>query len=177
MEKSDSFHTALTFVLRYEGKLSNVKSDHGGQTYCGISRKFFPNWEGWQYVDKDLGDVRLGTAVEDFYYKIWQHLRCDEIVPELALAVFDIAINMGEHDAGVMLQTALQAIGYPLLLDGDIGNKTIATCKASEKQVLFILLYVTILRIRHYRAIVMKDRSQEKFLLGWLNRTIATIET
>ena len=41
-------------VIETEGglKLINVKNDRGKQTYAGISRRFWPNWDGWKLVDR-----------------------------------------------------------------------------------------------------------------------------
>ena len=34
-----------------EGGFVDDPSDSGGMTYAGVSRKWFPNWEGWKIVD------------------------------------------------------------------------------------------------------------------------------
>ena len=49
---SNNFDKALEILLANEGQYANDKEDLGGETYCGISRKFNPSWAGWQIIDK-----------------------------------------------------------------------------------------------------------------------------
>ena len=43
------FEEAYKLVADFEGSYSNVKSDRGGETYCGIARNFSPNGLAGQY--------------------------------------------------------------------------------------------------------------------------------
>ena len=40
------FNKAYAFLVTKEGSLSDHPADYGGQTYFGITRRFWPNWDG-----------------------------------------------------------------------------------------------------------------------------------
>src|SRR6187551_1301364 len=46
------FEIAEKITGRNEGGYAFNKSDHGGETYGGIARNYWPNWSGWALVDK-----------------------------------------------------------------------------------------------------------------------------
>ena len=54
--------------------------------------------------------------------------------------------------------------------DGALGPKTMAALNESDP-VQFVTAYA-LAKIARYRDIVLRNRSQEKFLLGWINRTL-----
>jgi len=54
--------------------------------------------------------------------------------------------------------------------DGIIGKKTVAKINAYD-EALFISNFA-LSKIARYANIVNKNRSQSKFLLGWINRTL-----
>ena len=54
--------------------------------------------------------------------------------------------------------------------DGKIGPKTLAALNAMDPD-KFALAYA-LAKLARYRDIVTKDRTQQKFLLGWINRTL-----
>ena len=43
------FEQAFEKMIRNEGGylLHKVSGDRGGQTYAGIARNFYPDWDGW----------------------------------------------------------------------------------------------------------------------------------
>ena len=54
--------------------------------------------------------------------------------------------------------------------DGRIGPKTLQALNEADPE-SFVLAYA-LAKVARYRDIVMRDRSQLKFLLGWINRTL-----
>ena len=47
----------INMVLTHEGGYSSgnekqTKGDKGKETYCGISRVYNPNWDGWKIIDR-----------------------------------------------------------------------------------------------------------------------------
>jgi lysozyme family protein len=81
----------------------------------------------------------------------------------VATKIFDIAVNCGTWPA---IRMAQRAACVPT--DGVMGPQTIAAINGYDS-----VRYVEAIseeQRKHYRNIVKKDPSQEKFLLGWLNR-------
>lgn len=86
---------ALAFTLGKEGGLSNNPNDPGAETYKGISRHYWPNWDGWQYVDAGNFD-EAEKHVEDFYtVNFWNAMHCDDLPYPFDLIAFDSAVNPG----------------------------------------------------------------------------------
>jgi len=54
--------------------------------------------------------------------------------------------------------------------DGKLGPKTLAALNEAD-EALFIARYA-LAKIARYAELVRRDRSQAKFLLGWINRTL-----
>ena len=86
-----SFEDDLKLTLSFEGVYSDDPDDRGGETFMGISRRFHPDWEGWDEIDslKDSG-IHLGNSiVEDemlmslvnalYYDRFWTPSRVDEL--------------------------------------------------------------------------------------------------
>lgn len=157
------FNPAYEQLINAEGgyKLHKVEHDRGGLTYAGITRKSYPNWAGWAYIDR--GETPPRQLVRAFYHaQYWLRYRLDEVVNQ------DVAecILM----AGVNAEAAIRLLQIVVKTDpdGDIGTKTLTVVNAAEPQTL--LAFFTLAKIDRYRKIVNKDRSQAKFLLGWINR-------
>lgn len=105
------FDPAFNATMGTEGGYANDPNDHGGETYAGISRNNFPNWEGWKIIDylKILGkfpaNIKANTTlpgmVKDFYRKnFWNVIRGDEIESQdIANQLFDMAVNAGNGAA------------------------------------------------------------------------------
>jgi lysozyme family protein len=160
-------------TLSFEGEISNHPADGGGLTFRGISRKHWPDWEGWYYVDEGQYDSpMLDKAVEKFYrYNFWKPLNLDNFSQSVANQVYDIAVNMGTLFAGQCLQMALSPFGL-ISVDGKIGPKTLElyqsiTMLQKDSIIAKLIVYY---RVQRYFQIVMKDKSQSTFLLGWIRR-------
>lgn len=145
--------------------LHNVKHDRGGQTYAGIARNAWPKWAGWSYIDN--GDTPPADAVRGFYRaNFWEPLRLNEVThQQVAHNLYDFAVNAGTGTAAKLAQ--IVAGTTP---DGRIGPKTIAAINAMDPT-LFIAQF-SLAKLARYEQIVTRDRKQEKFLLGWLRRTL-----
>lgn len=160
------FEPAFQRTLRAEGGfgLTDVRGDRGGQTYAGISRKANPEWPGWAWVDRD--ETPPTDLVRDLYrLSYWAPLRCDRMPQAIAEDIFDFAVN-----AGVKVSAKLAQAVVGVTPDGVVGPKTIDALAAADPA-LFRALFA-LAKIARYRDIVRRDRSQAKFLLGWLNRVL-----
>lgn len=154
-------------VLRNEGGyvLHTVPGDRGGQTYAGIARNAWPRWQGWRSID--AGGEPAAEMVRGFYRaNFWTPLRLEEVQsPDIARTLFDFAVNAGTGTASKLAQVVAGVTP-----DGRIGPKTLAALNMSDPDVF--LARFALAKIARYRDIVTRDRSQAKFLLGWINRTL-----
>jgi len=112
---SDNFPQCLIFTLGCEGGAFDdpraTFTDHGIQQ--DIYDDFCARREDWS-----SNDVRHLTAEEvSTFYRIeyWQVCNCDKLPKEIAMVVFDAAVNNGP---GTSLKFLREAIGLPV--DGDV---------------------------------------------------------
>lgn len=166
------FQKAYEKTAKYEGGYSNSKADRGGETYAGISRKNFPNWVGWSFLDTKKTKktnhkfFELDTQVQAFYRaEFWDKIKGDDIVDQsVANNVYDFSVNSGVNRASRYTQ---QIIG--VTQDGVIGNKTVAELNLYDP-VKFVTK-LKAMREEFLRGIVAKDETQKVFLAGWIDRT------
>ena len=161
------FLPAFEAMLLNEGgyKLTDIAGDRGGQTYAGIARKSNPNWPGWIYIDR--GDTPPASLVRTFYKEeFWDRLCCDDIENEaIARSLFDFGVNAGWKTSAKLAQ-----IVVGLTPDGKIGPKSLAELNHADPAMF--KMGFTLAKIARYRDIVQQDRTQGKFLLGWINRAL-----
>ncbi|WP_132962057.1 glycoside hydrolase family 108 protein [Tepidimonas charontis] len=168
MGKMADFLPAFERMIQNEGGyvLHDVPGDRGGQTYAGIARNRHPDWRGWREID--AGREPEAEAVREFYREhFWRPLQGEAIRSQaIAQTLFDFAVNAGVKTAVVLAQAVLGG----LTPDGKLGPKTLAALNEAD-EALFIARYA-LAKIARYAELVRRDRSQAKFLLGWINRTL-----
>jgi lysozyme family protein len=180
-----NFESAYLITSKNEGLYANNPNDNGGETYAGISRKFWPKWSGWVNIDaikKKVGtsasainksavaDDNLHGKILEFYkVNLWYPLHGNEIADQqLANVVYDFAVNAGVSTSARALQHAANSICGNLVVDGEIGAKTIdAVNKLNAKQVYNNF---NVARKAHYDRIVAGNPSQKQFYAGWISR-------
>jgi lysozyme family protein len=164
-----NFLPAFEAMMKNEGGyvLHDVPGDRGGMTYAGIARNMNPQWPGWRLIDAKQ-DVPA-QLVRDFYKPgYWDNIRGDEIQHQsIAQAIFDFQVNAGAPAR----KLAQLVIG--VTPDGQFGDKTVQALNAADPE-KFVLSYA-LAKIARYRDIVTRDRTQMKFILGWINRTLAGV--
>ncbi|MCP4747289.1 MAG: N-acetylmuramidase [Desulfobacteraceae bacterium] len=167
-----NFDDAFEKMIENEGgfKYHKVKADRGGQTYAGISRKYHPGWLGWGYIDaKDFKNPNLIKKVKGFYRILfWKEINGDRIGNQaVAENIFDFAVNAGRRTAVKLAQVVVDA--KPDGIIGPITLKKLNLCDTEEFKTRYALA-----KVARYAGICNKDRTQSKFLLGWINRTLTT---
>lgn len=165
------FLPAYEAMILAEGgyKLHTVEGDTGGMTYAGIARNKNPQWPGWAYLDR--GETPPTQMVRDFYRAgWWAPLRGDDIADQrIAQAIFSFGVNSSAYGRPTVAAKLAQLV-VGVTPDGDIGPKTVAAINAYHPE-LFLAQYA-LAKVARYRDICMKNRSQSKFLLGWINRVL-----
>lgn len=160
------FLPAYEAMIKNEGGyvLHNVSGDRGGMTYAGIARNMNPQWSGWSIID--AGGEPHAEMVRAFYRaNFWNTIRGDELVHQsTAQSIFDFHVNTG-RPARVLAQ-----IVAGVTPDGSFGPRTVEALNAYDPD-KFVMAYA-LAKIARYRDIVTRDRTQLKFLLGWLSRTL-----
>ena len=152
-----------TMLLEGGLQLTEIADDNGGQTYAGLSRRANPLWDGWRFIDR--GEVPPIELVRNAYrVGYWNPIWGDEISDQAtAESIYDFAVNAGPK---VAIRCAQAVLGVKT--DGVMGNVTMAALNECEE---FHMAY-TVAKINHYAGIVNKNRSQGRFLLGWVNRAL-----
>ena len=165
------FNTAFEHILKEEGgwQLTNNPNDHGGMTFAGISRRANPDWTGWKLIDQGASEANVDLQERTrwlYREKYWNPLRLDLINDlGIALDIFSCSVLSGQRIAVKLTQVAVNT--EP---DGVIGPSTIAAINKMSLELWDLRFCIT--RIIRYRNIVQKDKSQRKWFLGWVNRSL-----
>ena len=184
------FTLAMKKTIGHEGGYVHDPVDPGGETIFGISRRFHPSWPGWAIVDRckvtdatvDEINSRIDGQIRDFYaVEFWDRFNGDsvaEISDDVAIELFDTAVNMGITKAVSFLQESLnvlnrnQLIYMDLVVDGLMGPASLLALShiMAEDDVAILLKMMNVLQGAHYMAIMNKSQSQERFARGWFGR-------
>lgn len=172
-----SFKVAYELVLAHEGGYVNDPQDPGGETYRGVARKIWGNWEGWTNVDLQKQrpgfpanlekDLQLQEHIASFYeVNFWSRIRGNEFDnQEVANSIFDFAVN-----AGVSTSASLAQMVVGEKADGVIGPDSLTAINRHDTE-LFLASF-TLAKIARYVSIVKKRPTSQKFFYGWVRRAI-----
>ena len=148
------FTNSYAHTMGNEGGYVDDPDDAGGETYCGVSRRYHPTWKGWDCIDrvkeghKNRNDDKsaamefeldlrarsdLSELVKEFYKThFWDRFLGDEISDDaIASELFDTGVNMGVHRAVLFLQQSLNLLNRngasfsDLVEDGGMGPNTL----------------------------------------------------
>jgi lysozyme family protein len=162
--QDEYYDRAFDELMKAEGGYVNDPADLGGETKYGISKRSYPNL--------DIKNITLDQAKAIYYEDFWLKNKCNVIYGYgLAEKLFSISVNMGCKQAGILLQRALRTLGVKLTEDGVIGPMTTAAMLRVDYASLLAALKSE--AAGYYRLIANSIPSQNKFLLGWLNRAYA----
>jgi len=189
-----AFRKAFANTMKHEGGYSNDPNDPGGETYMGISRRYWPSWKGWAVIDQLLAEGKtlslseeLPDLVRKFYRdQFWNRFMGDEVAirsKAVAIELFDTSVNHGIHAAVRYLQESLnllninQRIYKDIVVDGKLGYITLATLTSfftstsmsiTEKERM-LLNVMNALQGSHYIELMRKYPEKELFR-GWFTR-------
>jgi len=156
------FNQAIDKTLAHEGgaTFTNDANDHGGATKYGISQKAYPH--------VDIQNLTEVQAREIYQRDYWNRVHGDDIHSQaIAENIFDACVNMGVSGGSKLAQTSLGI--EPA--DGIIGSQSLQVINAADEE-LFLAKFA-LAKMQRYADLCRADSSQKKYLLGWLNRTLA----
>jgi len=181
------FKDAYIELIGDEGGYVNDPDDSGGETYKGISRRYNPDWTGWNLIDnykenkenfKDFlkTDDNLEALVQAYYKaNYWHKFKGEELPYIVAEELFEQSVNLGTwKTAGINLQKALNLLNRngklfkDLLVDGLVGPTTLKTVKLVKSRRLLKVLNG--LQFMRYYELDTKNPTLEKYV-GWFDRT------
>lgn len=188
-----NFISAYNRTSKHEGGFVNDPDDPGKMTYCGISRRFHKNWEGWKLVDawikgkpynqifnKKSNNPDLKQMVKTFYYtKFWEPIKLDRINNKnLAFFIYDWNVNpLGPTVRNIQEATNQFAKSKILLVDGQMGPNTRTAINMNyDKSGYTYINYLVWVRVKKYFESSTENPIKYKFLFGWVSRAISYLE-
>ncbi len=181
MRVMDAFELALKHTLGIEGDFSDDPADSGGATKWGITEAVA---RAFGYRGQ-MQDMPVSLAKSIYLQNYWELLQLNVISvmsEDIALEMFDTAVNCGTGFAGKCLQRSLTALNrngqdYPdLTVDGLVGRMTTTALRAFlDKRGLdgekVLLRALNGLQVEKYIALVERREKDERYIYGWiLNR-------
>ena len=161
----ERFERIFDYLLRVEGGYSDDENDKGGKTKYGITEE-----EARDFGYKgNMQDLTKDFAKNIYLKKYYLGNKLDKVVDDkVALSICDWAVNSGRNGTKNVQIAVNQLTNANLDVDGIIGNKTLEALNAVDPE-KFLEIYHILQRI-YYRSKVVADKTQERFLTGWLNR-------
>ena len=161
----NKFERIFDYLLKVEGGYSNDKNDKGGKTKYGITEEDARDF-GYK---GDMQDLTEDFAKNIYLKKYYLGNMLDKVTNDkVALSICDWTVNSGKNGIKNAQIAINQLTNANLDVDGIIGNKTLEALNAVDSE-KFLEVYHSLQRI-YYRAKVADDKTQERFLAGWLNR-------
>lgn len=193
------FETSYAKVLLEEGGYTNDANDTGGETYRGVSRNNFPDWQGWLIIDSyrqqsnfpanALADAHLLKLVKAWYKQnFWDVFNLDGITSTaVAYEIFEQSVNHGVGRGARHIQEVCNALNYQsrfgadLAVDGKNGPATrarlYAVAQADSKTATALANGLNCLQGAFYISLGNSQSSKSdyrKYTKGWLaNRAAA----
>ena len=161
----DRFERIFDYLLRVEGGYSDDENDKGGKTKFGITEE-----EARDFGYKgDMQNLTKDFAKNIYLKKYYLGNKLDKVANDkVALSICDWAVNSGRNGTKNAQIAVNQLTNANLDVDGIIGSKTLDALNAVDPK-KFLEIYHILQRI-YYRSKVVADKTQERFLTGWLNR-------
>ena len=174
-----ALETALEFVRQHEGGVVDDPKDPGGPTGFGVSLRFLRSLgHDLADVDRDgdvdADDVRAMTwplASRIFTVEFWDKFDYGSLPRDVAVKLFDLAINCGPKQAHLILQRACRAGSEAVEDDGLLGPRTRASVAMALPHVLVACMRCE--AASFYRLLVARRPELGEFLYGWVNRAMA----
>ena len=159
-------------TIRREGTAyTNDPADPGGPTKFGVTQATLAGFRGRPVTAADVAALERDEA-ERVYRKVYYEDTGVAGWPAAAQALgFDLYVQHRPKTVGRLVQQVLVTAGWPLMVDGKIGPKTIAAMAeaAAEMGALFCDA-ICDERAAYYLYLIDRDGKLAKFRDGWLWR-------
>ena len=177
--KASNFDSAVLKVLNHEGFLVHDRSDKGGITNYGISYLYLRDLvnkspEILSLIDIDgvpgltVGDLekmKIEDAIYIYRHYWWDLLGYGNIKNQvLAEKLLDMSINMGSHEAHLILKKSYEEVMKRYYKNFNDLNKL------SLLDIHRLLREIRSNQADFYELLVKKHPVYKKFLAGWLKR-------
>ena len=162
----------LTLEDYYEA-YKYVSTNEGWALTCDPIPTMGGTTQGWLDaigVKMNIADLTPTIQRELYLDYIWGPCKYNELNNvKVATKVFDMNINMGQYQAHLLFQRAINDVLYEQLkVDGIVGNKTIKNANFCNSDNL--LKCMAKRSIDFYNLLVKKNPSNAKYTDSWLRR-------
>lgn len=156
-----TFEQIINDVLEHEGGYVNDPYDRGGETNFGIAKRWYP--------ELDIKNLTVEDAINIYHGDYWIPSKAKELPSGLRKTYFDMCVNMGQRQAVLVLQEAINSKKTTKIKeDGLIGSQTIENAVRVSKKRLQAY------RCLYYGKLVSIRPEQERFYYGWWKRATTT---
>jgi lysozyme family protein len=159
----ETLRIALTFTLGHEGGKVDDPTDPGGRTAYGITQSTYNDYLAEKGLSGDVFDITQEEVLTIYRDRYWKPIHGDRLKPELAIVLFDTAVNFGVKGATEFLQDALR-----ITQDGQWGAQTDSAVSRCDQSLTAV--HIVALRIDY------RFTQAQRFWLGWVRRDVALLE-
>ena len=162
---TDRFSLCLPYILKDEGGNDENLHDPGGRTSRGVIQREYDVYR--RSKGEAIADVWEATDAEiaDIYHTQYWEPYCNKLPTGLDYLYFDMAVNMGSHEAALLLQR-----GLGVTADGHIGIVTLDAAMHSNP--VRVIGAVSDAKTVFYKSL----HTFKYFGKGWLAR-VASVES
>lgn len=176
-QKNPPYEVAWKMLLRNEGGFVNNPSDPGGATKFGISLRTLKQLNQIEEFDadldgdldeKDVSKITKDQAKDWYFENFWKPL--GNLPNAIHIRLFDMAVNLGQKQAVILLQRAINQHHQKeeLETDGILGKKTRNAAWKIVNQNIDLLISDQL--VCFYIGLCNKRPELRVFYYGWLNR-------
>lgn len=162
------FDVAVAIVLLHEGGYSNDPDDPGKETNLGITAATLDLAKRLAIVPSDVAVRGLSVDQAKAIYRMlyWDEIHGDLLPAQLALCLFDAAVNQGVSAAVSLLQDSLHVV-----VDGVMGHETIQAAQRRADSEMVERFMAS--RAARYADTAARRPILLKYRAGWLKRCFA----
>jgi len=165
-----TFEEIIEVVLAHEGGFVDDPDDRGGATNWGVTQAVWEDFLEDEFTSEDVKGFTREQAIELYKEEFWIPSQSEKLPEEIREVYFDMCVNHGQRNAVKILQSAVNAKGGNIEVDGGIGPNTIkasSVLKLWELQVERSGFYWNLVFVGSFYG---KRNNQAKFIRGWIRR-------
>ena len=171
--ENNNFEDAIKIILIHEGGFTDNPHDPGGKTNFGITQESLNECFEKLGLPSNVEDLIEDNAKIFYQSEYWDKYDYDKLSSSsIATKIFDMAVNMGAHEAHILAQRAVNNCGNNIKVDGIMGDNTINAinilCLHGRELTLKAVLVNQCKRF--YENLVEEKPALKEFLNGWLAR-------